>query len=866
MEEPVEQRRDRLRRMIPLALGLALFALGLWALLHLLRQVHLSDIVAELRATPPTTLIAAIAATAIGYGALIGYDYFALRYIQHRLAPKVVALGGFLGYAFGNTIGISVISGGAVRYRIYSAVGLNAFEVAQVSSYIAIALGTGLTFTGLGALAYHPGALGGLLPLPEPVIRWSAAALTLGGLAAIFAMSARGAVLKLGRFEIAMPKPGALAGQMLATLIDIAAAALALWLLLPAGKPDFATFTAIYAVATMVGILSHVPGGIGVFETVVIAAMPDSVPVGSIAAALLMFRFVYYLLPFGLAFITISFGTARMAGGALNRFFGEAPAALRPVFGALRGVAPGLVALVAFGLGAYLLLVSLLPSVQAGAIAENDVVGAILLEGGTLVSAVAGVVLIILSQGLQRRVAGAFWLMLATLAGGVVASFLNGFDIESAGLLTLGALAMLPFRGAFTRHGKLTDAVFSPAWFVLVAAVVLAAASFFFFVHATTPYSNDLWVEFSHNANTPRSLRAGLAASAVLLVFSIFLALQPARSRRGAASDAAAIERAAAIVARADDPQACLALTGDKTLLFADEDAGFLMYGRQRAIWVTLGDPVGPPEVAETLAWRFFEEAQQANCRPVFYEVSARHLPLFVEMGLVLHKVGEEAVVKLADFSLSGSKFKTMRAAYNKHQREGLSVEVHQPPHADVLLDEVEAISRAWLGGKTGREKGFSVGRFDRAWLDRTPIAVIRRDGRALAFANILAPGAGRHVAIDLMRHLPEAPGLMEFLFLSLIEHYRDAGAEEFSLGVAPLSGLADRPTAQMWNRFGRLMFEHGGAFYNFEGLRAFKQKFRPDWRPRYIAIPPGISPMVAMADVALLIAGGPRGILGKSP
>ena len=125
--------------------------------------------------------------------------------------------------------------------------------------------------------------------------------------------------------------------------------------------------------------------------------------------------------------------------------------------------------------------------------------------------------------------------------------------------------------------------------------------------------------------------------------------------------------------------------------------------------------------------------------------------------------------------------------------------------------------------------------------------------------------GDGARIAIDLMRYRPEqASGVMEFLFLALIEHYRLKGAREFSLGIAPLAGLSERRTAAIWDRFGQLMFRHGGAFYNFAGLRGFKQKFRPEWQPRYIALPPSVSPMVAMTDVALLIAGGARGILRK--
>ena len=104
----------------------------------------------------------------------------------------------------------------------------------------------------------------------------------------------------------------------------------------------------------------------------------------------------------------------------------------------------------------------------------------------------------------------------------------------------------------------------------------------------------------------------------------------------------------------------------------------------------------------------------------------------------------------------------------------------------------------------------------------------------------------------------------MEYMFLCLIQHYKARGAEEFSLGTAPLSGLSERSVARSWNRFGGLIYRHARAFYNFEGLRAFKQKFQPEWRPRYLALPPNVSPMLAMGDVALLIAGSARGLISR--
>lgn len=853
-----------LRAAAPILLGIMLFALGLYALYHLLKPVNPADVAAQIKATPVNALAAALGATVVGYVALIFYDWFGLRFIGKRLDRGIVALGGFLGYAFGNTIGVSVVSGGAVRYRIYSAVGLNAFEVAAISGYIAVALGTGLTIVGVGALAVHPGAVGAYLPYTSGTIQIVAAAIVGLSIVAIGWISASQRALSIRGHELRLPPPGDLGGQLFVALIDIAAASFALWVLLPAGKPDYATFVAVYAAATMIGVLSHVPGGIGVFETVVISTLPAAVSVADAAAALLLFRLVYYLVPFALAFLLVALNEIRLASGLGSRLLARAPA-LQPAFGTLHGFSPGLVGAVVFGFGVWLLLVTMLPSVRIGAIAEGDFVGALLLEGGTIASAVAGVALIIVSHGLARRVSSAWWFAIGALLTGAVASLLNDFGFQNAAFLGTGALLLLPFREAFDRPGLLTAGVFDVRWFATVIGVGMAAAAFFFFVHKAVPYSNDLWSEFSRNSNTPRALRAALAATALLFLFAVYLLIRPIRKKLPEDANPETILQAAALCAEAGDPQAWLSQTGDKRFLFSETDRAFIMYAVRGPSWVALGDPVGDPTEFEALVWSFADQAARSNARPVFYEVSARHLALWVELGLTLHKVGEEAVVCLPDFSLAGGRFKTMRAALNKRQRDGYECVVLPPPHDPALVAELRNISDAWLGGKTGREKGFSVGRFDPDYLAFSDISVVRKDGRIVAFANILTSSAGQHVAIDLMRYFPdEASGLMEYMFLSLIEHYKAQGAEELSLGTAPLSGLSERSVAKSWNRFGRLIYRHGGTFYNFEGLRAFKQKFQPEWRPRYLALPPNVSPIRAMGDVALLIAGSARGLIAK--
>ena len=125
---------------------------------------------------------------------------------------------------------------------------------------------------------------------------------------------------------------------------------------------------------------------------------------------------------------------------------------------------------------------------------------------------------------------------------------------------------------------------------------------------------------------------------------------------------------------------------------------------------------------------------------------------------------------------------------------------------------------------------------------------------------------AGRKEAsIDLMRFAPDAPkGAMDFLFVRLMTTLRDQGYRHFNLGMAPLSGLSRREVAPVWDRVANTFYEHGERFYNFRGVRAFKEKFDPTWEPRYLACPGGFAPFFILADVAALIAGGLRRVITK--
>ena len=325
------------------------------------------------------------------------------------------------------------------------------------------------------------------------------------------------------------------------------------------------------------------------------------------------------------------------------------------------------------------------------------------------------------------------------------------------------------------------------------------------------------------------------------------------------------IARALEIVARQPNAAAGLVRIGDKSLLFSECGEGFIMYGRQNRALIALFDPVGPRHLWAQLALRFMEEARAQGSRPVFYQVSPDFLPIAVDTRCKVLKLGEQAVIDLPRFSLAGGRWLNLRRAINRAERDGLSFEMVAREDAPTIIDELSLVSQAWLATQSAGEKGFSLGVFNRDYVTAGPVAIVRFEGKIVAFANILKEASDGDAFIDLMRHVPGVHrGVMDLLFVRIMESLRDEGLLRLNLGMAPLAGLSAHGGAPLWNRIGARIFQKGGRFYNFRGVREFKSKFDPQWEPRYLAAPGVGFPAAALFDVTLLIGGGLKSVLRK--
>jgi len=295
-----------LRRLLAVSATISMGGLAVAALCHLLHDVSYRGLIDSLAAMSSWVIVAVLAATAVDFVVLFANDFGALRYA--RAAPPVTStlLASFCGYALGNFIGLGALSGGAVRYRIYRAVGVSPGKIARITIYIATAFGIGAAETiGLG-LALRAHEVAQLYGIPYESLRLIAVLILAATAAVLIACAFGRQSFRLGPVTIELPSSGLVLVQIAVTMVDIVVASGMLWLLLPATGVDFVAFVVIFTAALSLGVLSHMPGGIGVFDAAVLYAVGTQGSPGAVAAALVTYRAIYFLLPFAIAAVLLA--------------------------------------------------------------------------------------------------------------------------------------------------------------------------------------------------------------------------------------------------------------------------------------------------------------------------------------------------------------------------------------------------------------------------------------------------------------------------------------------------------------------------------------------------------------------------------
>lgn len=754
-----------------------------------------------------------------------------------RLGALRGVLSGFAGSAVGNAVGSGALSGGSVRARLFGLWGVDpelgpliAQRVDRFSRFGAAWL------TALALLAAGPAL--GWAALPSFL---SSAA---GALLAAFVM------WRLRREEALAIGASVLSG------LDWLAGAATLFVLLPQFNPaHFPLFAVVYAAAHALAGATRAPGGLVVFEALMLGAAQVLAPglgVASVIAALLLYRGLYFLFPLALTGAALA-APRRGGAGPLGRAAQAAANALAPpVFG-----------LLTFGVGGLALLAAATPWGAREADRLQRLLPIDLLNASHFAGAVAGAALMVIGAGLARRYAGAFRLALPVY-GAAALALLAEQQIFGAAVLTLLLLALAPRGAAFDRPSSILRMRLSAPWLLVAFTAVLVFGWVGLMAASARDFAAAPWWSFAERGDAARFLRAAGGVAALCLLVLLWQGVRPGRPSPGPV-DEHARARAHHVLLHGDavGPAAWLALVGDKQLLFSASGRSFIQYGEAADFLIAMGEPAGLAEERRALIWRFLELADQFDRRAVLYAVGREAVAELAECGLSAQKVGEAALAPLAGFSLEGPARAKLRHARNKALRDGLGFRMLEPGAFAAHSADLRRVSEAWLARQQGQEKAFSMGPFAPHYLAHTPIAVVEQAGRLIAFAS-LQPGAGRRiVAVDLMRFSDDAPaGTMDFLFTELLGWAAAAGFEHFDLGMAPLAGIDAHKRAPFASRLSALIYAYGERLYGFEGLRAYKNKFQPVWEPVFLCLEHRQSAAVALSAVAWLTQRGLAGML----
>lgn len=800
--------KERLRRhKRPLVL---LFYSAIIILVVFIAKNEISDLSGEkmrtaLIALPAHSIWATLGLGLLAFTATGLYDAAASRHFNVDLSLGTSAKIGWISQAFNNFAGLGGLTGGTIRAKYYQRAGADSERAINVTLCVWAANLVGLFLLLLLTLPFGIAYDRGLWFVPAVACLYIPLYFYGGGL--------KVALLKPLRLQTFRQK----LTMTVASVLDWGAAAVFFWwcleLFIDGSTVWGATF--VYATATLVGLLSFVPAGLGTFDvtciTLLTAMGHDS---SGIVLAIVIYRVAYYLIPWILSTIY---------------WLGET---LLPKLRSTRTNTSESLLINVLWLGVLtsgiLLIFSVLtPDFYNRVRLLSRFSPRFVHEASGITTLLVGVMLIVLAWGIRARVARVYPVCMGLLVIGALASLMRGLNYEEAIYLSIFALLLYHCRKSFVNAPLRLSVKNFTITFLSVVGIPLMIFLW------KTHHSHNLLRPYPRHHPGNIVYHATFYALVVIVIAVLLLFSRGQRlefvppTRQDAKKFEEFLEK------HGGNEYSHLFFLGDKQVFYSSDNSVALLYRPDNNNLVVLGDPIGDESRFENAIDEFVRMGESHRMNVAIYELSARHLATCADQGFTFVKIGEDASVNLSTYSNVGNKGKVFRRMRNRMGEKGTHFEMVEPPFSNEFLAELRDVSDSWLGKRS--ELGFSLGAFNVDYLNRAPVAIVRGEERIEGFASLM-PSRSGVASVDLMRIRPDAPGgTMDGIFVSLIEWARDSGYQYFNLGMAPMSNTGNAVYSGSKQKVIRYIYDFGNRAYNFHGLRSYKEKFRPLWTSRYL-------------------------------
>lgn len=746
---------------------------------------------------------------------------------------------GSLMFSWTNFVSIGPIGGPALRTLVYRRYGLRGLEITR------------------GLVAYYIGMSGGLIgwlvagwaPLPgglnHPVFR-----IVLAAVGSLVFTHGTGFIIAVFLNRLPGGKPGAAAALTslgVVSFFDWGLTLVSFFLLIRSVGVNVPLIAAARTVLTgqFAGVISMIPAGLGSADAVWFKGFALlSVAPGTAAAAIVVFRAGFYLVPWLVALVVL-YVLAALHSEQFRLW--------------QRRIVAGAVLVNGF----LLLFSAATPDLIDRLAAIEKIVPLGAVEVSHLLATLSAAMMLFLVRGLLRGYHSAYVMIMALFAASALAHPLKGGDYEEAVVSVILMILLFGSRKVFTRRGRV------PLGWEMALALGVASLAMYLVVGLAAfeklPFDSDSWTAFAYQAQTNRFLRAAVLLAVATILIVVRQSLRPVSEwftpKKGD------IDRAETFFHRhADSADALEVGGGDKAVWFWEPGqsdlGGVVLFQRYGDKLIVCKDPVLSPQGdPAALIGDLLTYAETLDVDVVFSMITGQWMTYLHDFGYHFLKVTKEGIVSLEDFTLEGGRHSGFRRTLREMDRAGIAFSFLEPPFPADIVDQLRAVSDAWLASKGGREMQFTPCYFSPEYIQRNPVAVAREEGgRIIAFLNVLITRPGGQATFDFIRYIPGVvDNVMDFVIIRTMQLMAQRGIHSFSLGGAPMGDVGLRTQSRLVERAMHLFSQRTEGLYNFQGLLAYKSKFHPRWSPRYLAYPKPWDWASAMVATLRLIRAGSR-------
>ncbi|MFA7074475.1 MAG: phosphatidylglycerol lysyltransferase domain-containing protein [Endomicrobiaceae bacterium] len=807
----------KILKIIIAPLGILIFIAAIGLLSHEMKNYSYQQILDTLKAIPSFKIIIALMMALSYYLILGGYDVVAFKYINVPLKFKNVLFTCFVSNALGNNTGYSMLFGGSIRYRLYSLYNVSMMNVTKVLFFSSATIWFGLLIIGGLVFTFFP------VEFPNNQFFFSSSfPLGMLFLTIVLAYTSlsilKSKPIKVFKWTVTFPSIKITLWQMLLATSDWILASCTLYILLPQGKIEYITLLQIFLIAQMLGILSQVPGGMGVFETAIVMMLPSATDSSYVMGALLAYRAIFYFFPLGIALTLLAsheFFRAKKRFKVLARFYG----------GRMASIIPQALSVSIF-FGGTIILFSGVTTVSSSIIKQLvEYIPSIILDLLHFLISITGILLLFVSRGLILRIKKAYSIAVVLLSLLFPLALINGYGYEKIIALIIILSLLIPAKKYFYRELSLMTLRLNILWFSAISIVFATSAWLGFFVYKQDIYSftNFLGSLFS-NTDASRFLRIcmGMAVIMIMVLIAEFFKRYKYHKTRVNAVNVKKVADASKYVYGS--------YAFENKNIFDMNTNSFIMYSQMNNSTIVFGDPVGDAKASRELIWNFKEMTDIKNTKPTFIYLGYTNLKVYDDIGLDIVSFGADANIPLEKFSVNEPSLNGIKEVSENMINLGYSFEVVNKEEFLKARKYTGFIDYQWEQDFSGMKNKM----FDVSAESANQYIIVKKDNFISAYAYLLLSGNKYESFVSNIRYTADCGiNIIDFILFNAVSWAKNNRYRWFNLGLTPNDKIIlDDDFVKKAKIF--VFAEH--FKYDMAALIKFKDKFNPVWKNKYAA------------------------------